>query len=286
MNILRLSFLLTILISASICEAQTPLWTRTNGPGGSQINEISFDSSGGAYVGSNGTYRTTDGGVRWTELPSGLSAIHTLPNGKLVAIQDNTISISADNGSTWTVILDTVGSIAVTTSSEIYVANRSHLFRSADEGATWQTLSAPPLQGRLYAFNTATVFLLGGDWRTGTSGMYRSTDHGQNWSKVINGISVNNDYGDCLAGTANGVMCYVNRDDRSFSTDDGRTWEGTNFFNDIAPLVAISPNGKVGVSVNSSLEMYDAPATKGATISTGFPVNDYSDDLNSHALAV
>jgi photosystem II stability/assembly factor-like uncharacterized protein len=259
-----------ILSSVSELSIAQPLWQRTNGPGGSPITEIAFDSSGGSYVVSNGTYRSNDDGLSWQQLPQTATGIRTLPNGDLVATVSKSLCVSSDQGSSWRQVLNFAGSTAVTIQAEIYVATVAHVYRSTNEGDTWDSLPAPPITGRLEAYYTPTLFLMSSD--RNTAAFYRSTDHGTSWSKIVNGISLDNFYSHDFAGTKNGVMFYVNRDGRYLSSDDGRTWRELSSNND-EPKVAISSQGVIAVSNEmdvepGSLEFYDVTGKKGANIIT------------------
>ena len=181
--------------------------------------------------------------------------IHTLPNGDLVALLNiNQICISPDHGHIWIPILNERGYIAVTAIGELYVSTALHLYRTINESISWDTLPPVPqmINERFNAFYTSTLFVIG-------EAMYRSTDHGLSWSKVVNGISIENSDATQLAGTFGGVLFYVTGSQsisgRYYSSDDGRTWKLISPGG--AKRVTISAKGLIGVTDGAGISIYD-----------------------------
>jgi len=200
-----------------------PLWEQMNGPGGSIISGINFDSAGGIYlsfkirygVHSRPSLRSTDNGISWSEIPNTSEDIKVLPNGHLF----NGSAISADYGQTWTTITKLVGESTITTLGEIYInvqnQTPAHTYRSTDEGKTWDSVAVAP-GFYLYAFYTPTIFSM-------SDVLYRSTDHGRSWGKVVNGLDHLYDWRS-IAGDKDGHIAYIDDMGEYQSTDDGRTW--------------------------------------------------------------
>ncbi len=270
-------FSLLFVVSAS---AQ-PMWAPTGGPGESRNLEINFDSSGGVYV-MTGWYghcdrifRTTDAGNSWATLPlpKGPSFnLRTLSNGHLILQIGDAIQVSTDAGQTWTPIIkvpmphdssvDIMGNInsagtstlhVETTSGEIFVWFGSHTYRSADEGSNWDTLPGPPYYASgLFAFYSPTLFL------TGNNGyLYRSTDNGESWGRVVNGLP---DGAWRLGCSPNGVM-YCETEPSgpgvSVSIDDGRTWRLKFPLRDLS-LFAVTKQGLFAVPDDGAIDLIDS----------------------------
>ncbi len=246
-----LLFAIALLFCLSINSyAQSPLWVQTNGPSGRWISAINFDSSGNVYVIADNLYRSSNDGATWQVLPQVPITLSTLPNGDLLGTFDSSIRISKDNGVSWTSILSSYQSgiyylATGTITGDIFVLSTNvlstNLFRSSDEGATWDTLPASPLVGNglLNSYYTSTLFISGsyiGD-------DYRSTDQGESWTKIVNGV----DGGvSLMAGGPGGNMFgESNGGGNVVSTDDGRTWTQAAFGADIEILMTYTKNGPV-----------------------------------------
>lgn len=166
---------------------------------------------------SDGIYRTTDGGINWTQVltgslikdlefhPSNPSIVYSAAmtfNGR------NTIYKSIDNGNSWTSLLDVIGArrteIAVTPDSPNSVFllsaglnNEFYLLqKSTDEGQNWTTLATQSSAGNLLGWddgsdlNTGQGFydlsfainpLNQNEIYIGGINIWSSTDGGTNW---------------------------------------------------------------------------------------------------------
>jgi photosystem II stability/assembly factor-like uncharacterized protein len=221
-----------------------PLWEQTNGPGGSTIISMNFDSSGGVYVtiGVNlytptKTLRSTDGGASWQQLPIIIPYVTTLSNGDLF---DGT-NISKDIGQTWTPVVQGSSSFASTPDGNIYVNTPKHILHSADGGVTWDSLGTPPpIAGNLFVSYLGTLFCCG------SSTLYRSTDEGRSWAKVVNGWQGSGSEPGTLVFGAKGLVTYLDVNNYGTSNDDGRTWTSSRQYIDVKPALAISRSGRIG----------------------------------------
>ncbi len=139
-----------------------------------------------------------------------ITAISALPNGKIVVgAADGGVFISNDSGHTWTPVFDTMMSLSIgavtidTSNNAIYVgtgeANSSGdsfdgngLYVTFDDGNTWSHLgldsTAHIARIVINPLNNQEIYVaaMGHLFSTDTTrGVYKSTDGGQTWQKVL-----------------------------------------------------------------------------------------------------
>jgi photosystem II stability/assembly factor-like uncharacterized protein len=256
-----------------------PLWEQTNGPGGSLITGINFDSAGGVYILSNRTLRSSDNGLTWTDLHVSYSEMKTLPNGDLFTANQ----ISKDLGQTWRTISSTYGPSAITISGEIYLASidRGHVLRTSDEGTTWDTLAPPPTKnGKLYSFNTSTIFWL-------SDYLYRSTNRGLSWSKVVNGWKGSGFQTEAvLSGGKEGRLVYEDGSVLSTSYDDGRTWSAVEeIYAHQQIAITIDKRNRIVIANDMGVGRYDSMGRSLNSLSVPFAQGENSDRIYYRILA-
>ena len=144
-----------------------------------------------------GVFRSTDQGANWTQSNNGLTTIRS----------------------------KIVNAFAVKQNGMVFAGTRGRIFRSEDDGATWITPANNGLTStwinKLAVNTTGEVFAA-----TQDSGIYRSTNDGQSWTKIygdsqriaVYSLAINRQ-GHIFAGT------YRSFDERFIrSTDNGLTW--------------------------------------------------------------
>ena len=180
------------------------------------------------YASSNlkKSYKSTDGGINWTQLDT------TVINGLTVALSNQSIIYG---------VIDIKSG---------YYPTTSVLRKSTDGGTTWSTLSsglpAPPTSSYLYFTATdiavsptdPNVVLLGGVYRTSSTDslrIYRSTDGGGSWTIMRTGLPVkfpkwySNDNTVTFAVNKNNPNEIVGTSPATgmgFSEDGGLSWKG------------------------------------------------------------
>jgi len=212
---LLMSLILNITFLSALILAQSIQWQQLSGPHGGSIYSIVHDSSGNIYantIGSTGPFKSTDDGETWISIMNGLTPVN---NGGFHPLNINSNGDLFIGGAHSTVALG----------------------RSTDGGSSWEPLNNlnPGSSIICIAFDSNENVYVG----TGT-GIYKSTDNGDNWSQYgMNGSQTEaiafNDSGHIFAGTSYAVYR---------STDDGANWTqlptggGTR-------TVAVAPNGYV-----------------------------------------
>jgi photosystem II stability/assembly factor-like uncharacterized protein len=170
-----------------------------------------FDSNNAFAVGWAGSmFRTSDGGNTWdsTLIDPNQDRLHSIaepaPNTFVVCGDYGTLLRSTDNAKTWQP--SNIPSVAflesVTFSTPrigITAGTSGTILRTTDQGLTWKDVPNP-LTGRtnvsfrqLAAFPSGTYYAT-----TDSSGLFKSTDNGENWTAVTNvpqtmGLSFYND---------------------------------------------------------------------------------------------
>lgn len=140
-------------------------------------------------VSETGIYRTTDGGINFTQvLPGDADAIAFLSPDIAVAIVNNSFIRSTDGGVRWITsnIANDKSELFVVSSNVVLAHGRAgtfpnyddRVFRSSDGGQSWNDLGEIIPEG-IYAFVSAnTQNLVASDF---LGNMYHSTDEGMSW---------------------------------------------------------------------------------------------------------
>jgi photosystem II stability/assembly factor-like uncharacterized protein len=174
-------------------------YTVNNGLGNLYVISLTVDSSGTLFAGAvGGIFQSTNAGENWTQvdtLPNNtvVLCLATGPGGIILAgTNDSGIFRSTDGGSHWTQIgtsLFSINSLRITRSGIAFAGCEGiyggGVYRSIDNGNTWfkvglnriSVLSiVDDLEGKLYAGTTY-------------SGVYLSTNSGDNWTQVNSGLT-------------------------------------------------------------------------------------------------
>lgn len=212
--------LILAIIAALPALAGINTWT-TNGPEGAIVRSFAFSpdyaSDGTIFVGThhNGVYRSTDRGASWVQINTGLTNTDVTD----VAVSSNYISDttvfagtnyggiykSIDAGASWRQINNGLTNTIVTSlgispdyaiDKTIFAGTAIGIFISTDEGASWTPamIDLSYIEIRALAVSPdyatdATVFAAAA-WIGGgaLSGVYKSTNRGQNWILMDNGL--------------------------------------------------------------------------------------------------
>jgi photosystem II stability/assembly factor-like uncharacterized protein len=147
---------------------------------------------------------------------------------------------SSDNGATWqqknTGLTDlTVGEQVIDKVGHIYVGTESGMFRSTNEGELWEKTLSGYISRHAQMDSSGAIIALSPDR------LYRSTDHGANWSEIAIPVSPppSPPYFAGFAVHPDGDYVWSNPNDASIfrSSDNGSSWI------DISPPVVWSGYG-------------------------------------------
>ncbi|MBE0646041.1 MAG: T9SS type A sorting domain-containing protein [Bacteroidetes bacterium] len=197
------------------------------------IFDLFVTSDGVLWGGGNqGAYSSTDQGTTWvlSSAPTSIRSIAQHPSGDLFICTGGAEGIyrSTDDGGSWTA-MDMSGArvggecISFNASGRGFAASTTGVFTSTDGVEAWQPRNAGLLAGRILAMAELPNGELLVDLES--VGLHRSTDHGQSWQWIDEGISIYT------------IHTLLVRDDRIYaassdwlysSTDGGMTWVRLN----------------------------------------------------------
>ncbi len=174
-------------------------WVQTNGPYGGDITALAKSASTiFAATFENGIFTSTDDGSTWESMKSSLNIGAILPNAFFISgsnilagIYVRGLYISTDGGIDWKA--DTNGisygplySVA-TINNNIFAALGIEVFRSNDNGISWIAVDSglPEDKPDIVALASVGTNLFAG---TNGEGVFLSTNYGQSWTGVNNGL--------------------------------------------------------------------------------------------------
>ena len=236
-------------------------WTRIASAAqvGNQINSVAIHPTNTQIIhvaGSQGHYRTTNGGTSWTTLTtSNCSAMRLDPVNPAivyVARRGNGIYKSTNSGTSFTKLTSTLPTtgfdrllidLCQGTPSTLYAAfisgaNVAGVYKTTDAGATWTLLANVPnfctTQCSYDAYiavdpaNPNTVFCGGVDSRYRVAGVIRSLDGGNTWAEVgTNSSGLHPDH-HAMAWGPTGTIWEGNDGGIWKSTTNGNSWTNIN----------------------------------------------------------
>ena len=142
--------------------------------------------------GYSGLTKSTDSGMTWTNVNSGIGGFQTIlalwKDGPYMLYGTNAaFKRSTDNGDTWTAPFTGLPAVAAygdfaQHDDTIYVASTYGIYRSSDHGASWSSTEAATV-------GMQTVHAVGGDlFIGGLDGVRHSNDGGRSWTEINEGF--------------------------------------------------------------------------------------------------
>lgn len=182
----------------------------------------------------HGIARSTDGGVTWTEVNTGLNSRQVggvlKANGVLYAGTVWGVMISRDEGQTWT---QTTAPLAecyslVPFDGKIFGGFAGGVAYTADQGQTWTVVPTSSGIGSGFVFRLLSVgnALYAGINNATTGGVFRTTDGGQTWTALNNGLTSRNIFD--LAATSTALFASTTNAGVFRATDGGQNWTAVN----------------------------------------------------------
>ncbi len=184
-------------------------WTQINDGFNSldnTVNSLAIDSLGRIYAGSvNSIYRSTNNGNSWTAINSpnynGFYPLVINTNNDIVVGAGSRLFRSTNNGQNWTEITIAnaqTGSMAFNELGHLFVGNLLGIYRSTNNGDNWTQINNGINAGSFIAVNdfsinsVGTIYVgLGGGFSGTSKGVFYSTNNGDNWFELNDGL-INN----------------------------------------------------------------------------------------------
>lgn len=266
--VLYLLLFMSLFFSKSIYTQN--YWQQTNGPYGGKIKSLGVNSKNFLYaVSGKHLYRSTDSGNSWTIIENGLGSdirsgfsIDVLivnSNDRIfVGISSATrgfVYFSTDNGDSWKWITpgglkkDPIDCLASNSKGQLFAsAGLSGLFCWSEDSLGWTESQCNLTTSGIgwiesMAIDQNDVLYAG----TILKGIFRSTDNGNNWISVNNGLKTNTIYSIAISPMGS---IFASMDDGIYrSKDGGDNWFQVSSIEDITSLT-ISSNGLILAGYN------------------------------------
>jgi photosystem II stability/assembly factor-like uncharacterized protein len=181
-----------------------------------------------AVTDQGGMFRSNDNGATWTEvstlLPKTYAYTITVNGATLFAYSgDRTTYRSSDLGDHWSLVrYDTTTLICqniFVNSKGIFLQTMDNtMYRSGDNGLTWKDITTTQLKPFLTIVELGSVL-----YAQHNEGILRSTDNGDNWTEVFEGIT--NGQVATLAASDSILLVGTVSDGLYRSSDKGNTWQ-------------------------------------------------------------
>jgi photosystem II stability/assembly factor-like uncharacterized protein len=184
-------------------------WTQINDGFNSlnnTVNSLSVNSFGHIYAGSvNSIYRSTNNGNSWTAINSpnynGFYPLVINSNNDIVVGAGSRLFRSTNNGQNWaeiTLANAQTSSVAFNELGHLFVGNLLGIYRSTNNGDNWTQINNGINVGSFIAVNdfsinsVGTIYVgLGGGFSGTSKGVFYSTNNGDNWFELNDGL-INN----------------------------------------------------------------------------------------------
>jgi photosystem II stability/assembly factor-like uncharacterized protein len=230
-------------------------WTPMNTNAG--IGSIAINNSGDIFIGNNQNIeRSTDNGDTWTIVKQGVNIHETSTilfdtNGDIYfPTWGNGVLRSTDNGDSWTEMNNNLGykyvhSVVKDSDGNFFAGDNYGLYKSVNNCESWYSVGLP-IAGVSNIIIPEDNNIYTAEW-----GINRSTDLGQSWQTINNGI----DFLDITSLTENSLGYLFASAQRvgTFdpagiyrSSNQGESWESV-FSSNATMSLASGPNGEVVV---------------------------------------
>jgi len=206
----------------------------------SGTNALAVTSNGtdstNLFAGGGGVFRSTNNGISWTAVDSGLamnqpvsslaaSSKGTSNTDLFVGTYGNGVFLSTNNGTSWTAVnyglQNTVINSLAVSDTNLIAATNGGIFLSTNNGTSWTNVNTTGLGiGGPFAISGTNIFAAG-------LGVFLSTNNGLNWTAADSGIP----YGAIYSLAASDKYLFADAGDDIFlSTNNGTSWNSTNSF--------------------------------------------------------
>ncbi len=163
---------------------------------------LAVSSSGAIFAGTDygrGIFRSTNNGAGWTNVFAAVNvySFASCPSGIVIAITSAGVLRSTDNGNIWNPITAVSGGAYLTKDSSgnvllaRFTGSTIQLYRSTDCGVNWNLSGLMPSghltnmvvnsRGHIFAAYAKEIY-------PPTSGVYRTTNNGSTWTRLVTGL--------------------------------------------------------------------------------------------------
>ena len=221
-------------LSFTTAFAQTGFYRFSSGPYGGEVQHMIFAANGTIFAGERtagggkGVARSTDGGVSWKFVNSGLTNTRTsmilqAKNGDLIASTGFDLAKSTNNGDTWTKIASTSVNWTrglVAGNGTIYMTDENGsngFYKSTNNGATWTASGNLANPANLTLDSSGNLYV----YMSLSSTSKKSTDGGTTWTTLTSMP------GTKMTVSKEGHLYAISGSDVYKSTNGGSAWRKT-----------------------------------------------------------
>lgn len=236
-------------------------WEQIHNGMGSNYSVKTFTTLGNyifAGTTSNGVYKSTNNGINWTSVNSGLTnqnvlSLTTNNNNLYAGTSGGGIYQSTNNGDYWVAVSNGLGNNTVNAllskGTSIYSGTLFGVYLTTNNGGMW-------VQSGLLNEDVRTLYLNGSTILAGThgGGVFQSTNNGISWTSRNSGLGNLN----VLSIVVNGVNLFAGTEAGVFlSTNNGLNWTAGWLTNQVIYSLAES-NNRIFIGSNvGSLVSFD-----------------------------
>ncbi|MBE0572762.1 MAG: T9SS type A sorting domain-containing protein [Ignavibacteriaceae bacterium] len=259
------------------------------------VEAITVDAAGNIYAGNYyGVYKSTNNGDNWVNIGGvgGARALQFNSSGdlflasygqglwQLPAGDTNWVNLTSNIGASW------ITCMLISANGYIYAAGK----KSTDNGITWTDMGTSGSWLSCYAENSIG-HLFGGDYYTG---VYRSTDYGDNWQQINTGLTITDirslafDSDDYLYAGTNGKSIFKTTTSTVTSVKD-KEFKPTSFTleqnypNPFNPSTKISWQSPIGI--HQTIKVFDVLGNEIITLVDEYkPAGRYEVEFNSSSI--
>ena len=213
--------LVMILLFSTLASAQ---WNQTSGANGSFMYCFTVKGNDvfagyGSGVNSGGIIRSTDYGVNWSDVNTGLPsrqimALTTSGNNLFTSQYDGGIYISTDDGANWSITALTVEYIngfAIIGNNLFAASKYNGVHLTTDNGTSWNLVNSG-----ITDLESRAIYSKGSNLFVGTrgGGVFLSTNNGSSWTAVNTGLTMKYVYSFTPIGSTAFIislclLCYI-----------------------------------------------------------------------------
>ncbi|MDQ3021245.1 MAG: hypothetical protein M3R36_11860 [Bacteroidota bacterium] len=275
MKILKLQFIFILLMISVNSQSQ---WVRTNGPNGGYVDDFAVNGNTVFAATIGGIYRSDDSGLSWISVSNfGATTICITGSTVFASGEFSDIYRSTDNGNSWV-------NISFLGATDIYVHNGilftgtggAGVYRSTNNGNSFQAVNNGFLGSSTFIRTFASsgnLLYTGVAGNGGTVGVYVSSNNGDVWTQMINGLPLYPSTSN-LAVSGTDVYAAVYNKGIYKTTNSGGNWFAVNTGLPLSVNEIAVQGGIIYAGMNSGIGAYKSTnnGDSWVQINNGLPV--------------